>query len=62
MNPAAESAIKRVRKEECVLSPTKKLGGLFAGFAILSIVLNLAFWLALIAGALWLCKHFGVIH
>lgn len=29
---------------------------------IVTLLLNLAFWLGLIFGALWLLKHFGVIH
>ncbi len=37
----------------------KKRNVIVAG--ILSLVLNLAFWLGLIAGVLWLLKYFGVL-
>jgi hypothetical protein len=30
------------------------------GFGFIALVLNLVFWLGLIAGGLWLLKHFGV--
>lgn len=38
----------------------KEAGGLVGGIMAFAVVLQLAFWLLLIAGALWLCKHFGV--
>lgn len=30
------------------------------GFGIMGLIFNLVFWLGLIAGGLWLLKHFGV--
>ena len=33
----------------------------FAGLGCLAVILNLLFWLALIAGALFLLTHFGVL-
>jgi len=30
------------------------------GIGIMGLILNLVFWLGLIAGGLWLLKHFGI--